>query len=216
MTQITLVRHGQANTHAQDAASYDRLSDLGQQQAKWLGDHFTLNAERFDHIETGTLLRQRQTAAGMGYPPIAQNAAWDEMDYFALSDAAQKYHNIPAPKDASEFARHLPQVLDLWRADDLPGVPETHAEFTGKIQTALTQLQGRYARVLIVTSGGVIGAALRYVLGLDTLATTKIMLQVQNSSVHQLQYVHDQFMLAAFNATPHLDHPDRAHARTRI
>ena len=29
MTQITLVRHGQANSNARDEASYDRLSELG-------------------------------------------------------------------------------------------------------------------------------------------------------------------------------------------
>ena len=38
MSHITLIRHGQANSQARDEASYDRLSDLGHQQAAWLGE----------------------------------------------------------------------------------------------------------------------------------------------------------------------------------
>ena len=37
MSNITLIRHGQANTGARDEISYDRLSDLGHRQASWLG-----------------------------------------------------------------------------------------------------------------------------------------------------------------------------------
>ena len=40
MSTITLIRHGQANTAAQDEVSYDRLSDLGTQQAAWLAVGF--------------------------------------------------------------------------------------------------------------------------------------------------------------------------------
>ena len=37
MGEVVLVRHGQANSGATDEESYDRLSDLGHQQARWLG-----------------------------------------------------------------------------------------------------------------------------------------------------------------------------------
>ncbi len=39
MSKITLIRHGQANNTATDEAGYDRLSDLGRQQARWLGEY---------------------------------------------------------------------------------------------------------------------------------------------------------------------------------
>ncbi|MEC7667486.1 MAG: phosphoglycerate mutase family protein, partial [Pseudomonadota bacterium] len=61
MSQITLVRHGQANTTARDEASYDRLSDLGHQQAAWLGGYFRNSNERYARAYSGTLLRHRQT-----------------------------------------------------------------------------------------------------------------------------------------------------------
>ena len=67
MTEIILVRHGQANSHAKDEASYDRLSDLGRQQATWLGDHMRRTNPHFDHVVTGTLTRQADTARAMGF-----------------------------------------------------------------------------------------------------------------------------------------------------
>jgi len=38
MGEIILVRHGQANSAADNEDDYDKLSDLGHQQAKWLGE----------------------------------------------------------------------------------------------------------------------------------------------------------------------------------
>ena len=38
-SEIILIRHGQANTGAQDEESYDKLSATGHQQSAWLGDY---------------------------------------------------------------------------------------------------------------------------------------------------------------------------------
>ncbi|MEO0923525.1 MAG: hypothetical protein AAFY09_12265 [Pseudomonadota bacterium] len=70
--------------------------------------------------------------------------------------------------------------------------------------------------VLLVTSGGVIGMAVRHALGLDITGTAKVMLHITNSSMHTLRYVHDTLLLGGFNATPHLDVDERMHARTYI
>lgn len=55
MSHITLVRHGQANTNARSEAEYDRLSDLGHQQAAWLGAHLRESANHHPRIYSGTL-----------------------------------------------------------------------------------------------------------------------------------------------------------------
>lgn len=39
MSEVMLIRHGQANTGARTEEDYDRLSDLGRRQAEWLADH---------------------------------------------------------------------------------------------------------------------------------------------------------------------------------
>src|SRR6056297_3369689 len=48
VAEIILVRHGQANSHATDEQSYDRLSDLGREQARWLGAHLRTTKPHFD------------------------------------------------------------------------------------------------------------------------------------------------------------------------
>ena len=216
MAEIILVRHGQANRHATDEAGYDRLSPLGVQQAEWLGAHFGQTNPHFDHVITGTLHRQIGTATAMGYEITSRDARLNELSYFAISQAAEARHGIPAPVDATEYARYLPQVMGHWARDDLPDVPETFGDFTTRITGLLDELRNRQGRTLIVTSGGVIGLVMRQALGLDIPGMSKVMLQVMNSSLHRMEHLQDTLMLGTFNATPHLDLPDRAHARTFI
>ena len=55
MSHITLVRHGQANTTARDEENYDKLSDLGHQQARWLGAHLRDTHAHHPRVYCGTL-----------------------------------------------------------------------------------------------------------------------------------------------------------------
>jgi broad specificity phosphatase PhoE len=216
LAELILVRHGQANSHATDEAGYDRLSPLGVQQAEWLGAHLARTNPHFDHVITGTLNRQIGTARAMGYDITERDPRLDELSYFALARAIEVQHGIPAPADATEFARYLPQVIEHWARGDLDDVPETFEHFTTRITSLIDDICHHNGRILIVTSGGVIGMVMRHALGLDIPGMSKVMLQVMNSSLHRLEHVHDMLMLGTFNATPHLDTPDRAHARTFI
>lgn len=216
MTEIILVRHGQANRHATDEEAYDRLSSLGVQQGQWLGAHFRQTNPHFDHVITGTLHRQTGTAAAMGYDITEQDTRLNELSYFAIAQAAEARHGIPAPVDANEYARYLPQVMGHWARGDLDDIPESFDQFTARITGLIDEVAHLPGRTLIVTSGGVIGLVMRHALGLDIPGMSKVMLQVMNSSLHRVEHVHDMLMLGTFNATPHLDPPDRAHARTFI
>lgn len=214
MTQITLVRHGQANSHADNAADYDRLSPLGEQQARWLGLHMADHAERFDHVITGDMARQKGTARAMGHTRFDTDPRLDEFDYFALAQAGEAEHGLAFDNSPDTFARTAPQLMALWEAGRIEGAGESFANFASRVTDALQDAQARGGRVLVVTSGGVVSMALRHVLGLDAGGLTKILLQIRNASVHRLQHLHGGFYLEAFNHTPHLDAPDRAHAKT--
>ena len=216
MADIILVRHGQANTHAQDEASYDQLSELGRQQAQWLGLHLRDTGARFDHVVTGTLSRQVETAREMGYAPERTDPRLNELTYFDLAQAVEMQFGLPAPNSAAEFARYMPQVVAYWAEDQLTGIPESFGSFEARVTHLLEELASRGGTSLVVTSGGVIGMALRHVLGLDTAAMADVMLHTMNSSVHHLRFSHGRLMLAGFNATPHLDQPERREARTFI
>ena len=216
MAELILVRHGQANSHATDEASYDKLSDLGHTQARWLGEHMRATNPHFDHVITGTLRRQKETAAGMGYDKTRIDGRLDELQYFAMAAALEAEHGIVTPTDPTEFASHLPKMIGYWAADKVTSVPERFADFHARTTGLIEEVCQGHGRVLLVTSGGVIGTILRHVLHLSDDGMAKIMLQVMNSSVHRLEYVHGQLMLGSFNATPHLDIPGREHARTFV
>ena len=216
MAEIILVRHGQANSHAQDEESYDKLSDLGHQQARWLGAHLRGTNPHFDRVLTGTLSRQQDTARSMGYDATDTDTRLDELHYFAMAKALEAQHGIPAPRSTAEFATHLPQVIDHWTRDALTDVPERFDSFATRVTALVDELCHLPGRTLLVTSNGVIAMVMRHALGLENGAMAKVMLQSMNSSLHRLNYVHDTLMVGTFNATPHLDLPDRAHARTYV
>jgi len=85
LSTVYLVRHGQAGTR--DA--YDSLSELGERQARLLGEHFISQGIRFADTYAGALTRQQQTAeqiraayaeAGVSFPPVTVDSGWDEFD----------------------------------------------------------------------------------------------------------------------------------------
>ena len=60
MSELVFVRHGQASF---GAASYDALSERGFEQVRELARHWLETGESFQAIYSGTLQRQRETAA---------------------------------------------------------------------------------------------------------------------------------------------------------
>jgi broad specificity phosphatase PhoE len=85
LSTVYLVRHGQAGTR--DA--YDSLSELGERQARLLGEHFISLGIRFASAYAGALTRQQQTAeqirgsyadAEVGFPTVRVDSGWDEFD----------------------------------------------------------------------------------------------------------------------------------------
>ncbi len=62
MSELFLVRHAQASFGEDD---YDRLSPLGHQQARWLGEYFKFRKLRFDHVICGEMTRHRETLEGI-------------------------------------------------------------------------------------------------------------------------------------------------------
>lgn len=211
---ITLVRHGQANSAAQDEAGYDRLSDLGRQQAAWLGEWQRAQGERFDTVLSGSLTRHRQTATAMGHPAPRIDPRLNEMDYFNLGRALQDVHGVPMP-GPEDFVTHAPQVLEAWHRAEIIG-NETFAAFETRVTSALQEAAAPGRHVLCITSGGVIAMVVRHLLGLDPRRMAMVALPILNTSVHRVHVLEHGTILAGFNATPHLDREDRTDARTHF
>ena len=212
MGEIVLVRHGQANSAAQDEESYDRLSDLGRDQARWLGDWLSRQEQDFDRVLCGSLVRHRQTAQEMGHATPEVDARLNEMDYFNLGAALQARHGVPMP-GPEDFASHAPQLMEAWHRAEIQG-NESFADFETRVTSIFAEAAVPGVRVLCVTSGGVIGMCVRHLLGLDPTRMAHVLLPIFNSSLHRIHVAPHGNYLAGFNAVPHLEHPERAHART--
>ncbi len=182
MSHITLIRHGQANSHATDEESYDRLSALGHQQSAWLGAHLRAQQQHHTRLYTGTLRRHVETAASMetGLEPI-RDARLNELQYLTLATALQAEQGIPFPTDQAAFTSHLPQLFAAWQNDEIKGAPERFADFEARISSVLQEIAAGDGPALVVTSGGLISCVMRQVLRLDVPA----MAQPTNLTDHE-------------------------------
>jgi len=219
MSFITLVRHGQANSSARDEGSYDRLSDLGWQQARWLGGYFEQTGEKFARVYSGTLRRHVETVEGISPASLAepvQDARLNELAYFDMAQLMETQHGIAIPGDREEFILHLPQLLTMWRDGVLDGAPESWASFESRVTEALTEIAGNDRGPLVVTSGGLIGMAMRVIMTLELKAMAHLCLAIENSSLHRIQPLATGLAMTQFNALPHLDSPERQHARSHL
>ena len=213
MGEIVMVRHGQANTGAETEEDYDRLSELGHRQARWLGDWLRTHEQPFDRTIRGTMRRHRETAEAMGFAAAEGDARLNELDYFALARDRLVHHGVEPPRTQEDFATHVPGTFTAWHRAEIAG-GEPFAAFESRIGTVLAEASMPGRRLLCVTSGGVIAMALRLALGLDPERLAHVLLPIHNSSLHRLRVRPDGIYLSAFNAIPHLDPPDRAAART--
>ena len=217
MSHITLIRHGQANTHAKDEASYDQLSDLGHQQATWLGAHLTDTHNHHTRLYTGTLRRHIQTADAMATGLTAtRDERLNELEYFTMAQALEAEHGIAAPTEPSEFVHHFPVVLTHWQEDKLEGAPERFAQFETRIRDVLVEIGEGTGPALVVTSGGLIAMTMRLHLGLDVINMANVALAIMNTSMHRLHPIGGTWSPVMFNAIPHLEAPDRHYAQTHV
>ena len=217
MSHITLIRHGQANSHATDEASYDKLSALGHQQAAWLGAHLQTQQQHHTRLYTGTLRRHIETADSMetGLDPI-RDARLNELEYLTLARAMEVEHGVPFPTDSTAFTTHLPELFAAWQRDEIANAPERFVDFETRISDVLEEIAGGEGPALVVTSGGLISCTMRQVLRLDIAAMAQMALAIYNTSQHRLFPIGGTLSPTLFNAIPHLEDPSRHHAQTHV
>lgn len=219
MSQITLIRHGQAQTGATDETAYDSLSELGTTQARWLGAHFAHSGERFDRVYAGALTRHRQTAQAMqagAHGEVVIDPRLNEVAYFDLSNRMHTQYGIAMPTSREEFVDHLPLVFTAWQDGRIEGAEESFHDFQARVDAVLHEIAAGEGRALVITSGGLIGMATRVAMGLELGAFARLCLTIMNTSVSRMTPVGSGLTLTQFNAIPHLEAPERRHAQTYI
>lgn len=213
MAELVLVRHAQASFGADD---YDRLSELGWRQARWLGEHFAERNLAFDRIVRGTLKRHEETLEGI-CQAMRIEPAWEaqtglnEYDSHALLRA---HTGSDAPLQGGERREHfrvLREALYAWTEGTLAGAPhERFADFRGRVLQALAAIRASGAkRVLVVSSGGPISTILAEVLRMPARGVVDLNLRTRNTGISELHFNERAIHCVSFNSVPHLDRPDR-------
>lgn len=205
MAVLYLIRHGQASF---GDAEYDRLSGIGERQARILGHHLQRGAHSVDALCSGGLQRQDRTAEiareamGDEAPPLHTEQAFSEYDHVALfhaylpafmetlgDDAPADFQALLAqPKLLEQGLRY---VLRAWieNQDHGGGPLETFQQFCARIAGGVDRLVRRHGpkgRIAVVTSGGPITAILRGALGLSSRRALGINLSIYNASITQI------------------------------
>ena len=229
MSELFLVRHAQASFGSDN---YDQLSPLGFQQSTWLGEHFRERDIHFDRVITGSLVRQRQTAAGIlqAYDKkieIDELPGLNEFDFHLLGAEYCRLTNTPLPQLADghrPFFQLLRLAMQAWADDtlfasELDGscvLAESWQQFHDRVATTITAIRQTEdaERILVISSGGAIAMALSQVLQCSVEALINMNMQIKNTGVSQLYSTQSRLVLSSFNNAPHLERLDRRDALT--
>jgi broad specificity phosphatase PhoE len=223
MPQLTIVRHGQASFGADD---YDKLSDLGARQAdrvgRWLADCDFTPAR----IVSGTLLRQRETAdhcmAALGERTVQAerltDAGLNEYDNEeimtvhlpAVSTPHAMREHIKAQPDPVRASRDLFLAsMERWVRNERPAdYRETWPAFNRRVRDAfLRAAEGLPddAKVLVLTSGGVITSLVGDLLGIQSESLFELNWGLANGGITVVSARKGKLRLMSLNGTAHFE-----------
>lgn len=213
MSQVLLVRHGQASW---GAADYDVLSELGARQATVLGSVLRERGVRADVLLHGAMKRQRETARlvgeAAGWDAWTEDATWDEMNHEEV--LARQPHSFAGDTPTRrEFQAWFEAATDRWTAGEHDHeYDESFGGFTDRVLGGLHRLVrslGSGGTAVVVTSGGPIARTVAELLGGGADLHRRIAPVVVNTSVTKVVVGERGATLVSFNEHGHLEtHPD--------
>ncbi len=209
MSIVTLVRHGQASAGTDN---YDRLSPLGIEQARYLGQWWAKTGLRPGAAFAGTLVRQQHTAQ------LALDEAALLLDVTTLADLNEYSHTeidhlfahglSSASGTDLTFSDYL-TIMKRWRdaQDDSLNGAERWANFMSRGLNAVhasADAVGPDGHAVLFTSGGVIATLLGSVQSHPFPLIIENIWNLRNSSMTTLQVTANRVELLDFNTVPHL------------
>jgi len=211
MSIITLVRHGQASAGTDN---YDKLSTLGQQQARLLGDWWAKTKVTPDAVFAGTLERQQHTASLTLESAGIQNltvGTLAELNEYAHTDVDREFgQGFSSDSGVNLTIKDYYGIMDRWRSADESSLNavESFQHFMSRGMQAMHQAHeavGDTGHAVLFTSGGVIATLLANVQSHPFSVIIDNIWYVRNASVSTLQFDGSSAQLLDFNGVPHLD-----------
>jgi broad specificity phosphatase PhoE len=229
MSTLLLIRHAQARAFEADS---DRLTEKGIEQGKRLGAFLLEQGVELDEVRTGTLERQRHTAAlvaeayaaaGRPFPTPDIDANWNEYDAggilgtllpiltekdIAVRQLSNEFQAAAGRPDRNRYFQRLFEALmDAWQKGDVttPGV-EPFAVFHERVRNVFRTLTSRSGsrRVAVVSSGGPIGVCLQEALEAPPRTSLRVNWRVKNASITEMTFSDGRVSVDAFNGVFHL------------
>ncbi|HEX4336508.1 MAG TPA: histidine phosphatase family protein [Polyangiaceae bacterium] len=224
MSTLLLIRHGQARAFDADS---DKLTDKGIEQAKRLGDFLVQAGVELDEVHTGTLERQRHTAALVGEVFVAAGRTWPTAEVDArfneydaggilgtllpllaerdpgVKQLADEFQAAAGRPDRNRYFQRLFEALmDAWQKGDVtsPAV-ESFATFHERVRGVFQSItsRGGSRRVAAFTSGGPIGVCLQEALEAPPRTALRVNWRVKNASLTEMTFSEGRISVDSFN-----------------
>jgi len=231
MSTLLMVRHGQASFGASD---YDKLSELGAEQSRRLGEYFVRRGCIFDAVYTGSQRRQKETfdevakafhEYELDFPQPVVSEHFDEYDargimthlFPRLQQTDERLMEII--KSASDFRLESPsgrktfqEIFEIVMNRYIEGDTEVEGleswkSFKERVVRGITEITEAFEggkTVAVFTSGGPISVAIGYALDLSSQKALQLNWVVRNSSITEFIFKPGRFTLTGFNMTPHI------------
>ncbi|HKU43915.1 MAG TPA: histidine phosphatase family protein [Polyangiales bacterium] len=230
MGRLLLIRHGQAAAFSEDS---DRLTELGERQARVLGEYLVAQRLPVDAVIRGSLRRHAQTEAGVAaayqgaghaWPAAVERPEWNEYDAGAILSvlgaslrerdagfaqlAAEFQAAFEGPERNRYFQRMFETLMARWVSGDLlaEGV-ESFAIFHERVVRGLVQVLEERGTVAVFTSGGPIGVCVQHCLKAPGSSAVELNWRVKNGSITEFAFGKGRLSLDMFNGTSHFSDP---------
>ena len=223
-----MIRHGQAGRRQ----TYDELSDVGRTQAGLLGEYFAGQNIHFAKIYSGTLARQRDTAAAVAGSQRASDVVldpnWNEFDLddvyrgitpqLCLDDVQFKTEHEELTRQMADehspvhrtWSRCDTTIVRAWVEGRYLFDGESFDQFRDRVRRAIAKLPdvARDETIAVFTSATPIALWIGIALGLEGRKIMQLAGLMYNTAISVLRTSKDEPRLFAFNGVPHL--PDTA------
>jgi broad specificity phosphatase PhoE len=216
------------------AEDYDRLSPLGEEQARKLGDFWARHGLVFEHVYHGPAKRHIRTMeiageevkrAGLPWPEAASLPEMDEFDAYQVMKRMvpvliehdpevrrlneEFFSNQDSPEAGRVLQKLFEQVARHWSSGefDMPEV-ESWSQFRVRVSSAITRIRElvpRSTNTVVFTSGGPIAATMAQALCLSPEKAIEFVWLSRNCSWSEFLFSGDRFSVSAYNSFPHLD-----------
>lgn len=220
MSAIYLIRHGQASFGDGD---YDRLSPLGLEQSRVLGEALRARAPKVDLVVSGGMTRHRQTAevclqAMQLGATWDEDSGWNEYDHEEVIERFEPRYADPqvllgemqAAADPRRAFQHMfSRAVARWITGEHDAeYREPWPGFCARVNEALQRLAQRMEpsqTALVFTSGGPITALATDLLRIPSRDGIRISWTLANASISKLIVGQRGVHLSTLNEHAHFE-----------